>query len=312
VALAAGVLWIVVRSRLRPLERIAGEIGRLDPNDLSARVRLSGAPLEIQPIAERLNGLLSKLEAAFERERSLTADVAHELRTPLAGIRSTIDVALSRPRQESDYREALDQCRAIAIQMQEMVENLLSLARIEAGLVAIEARRISIEERLRAVWSPLEARAASRRLRVEWSIDDALPVSTDPTLLDVVLRNIIQNAVEYADEGGTVAIDAASSAAGLEVSVRNSGSRLDQDAAHQVFQRFWRGDAVRSDAGAHCGAGLALVESVVALLGGSVEVSCRAGGEFKIGVSIPSRAAGAAPDRDAPVEGRPPRGHDQR
>ena len=298
-ALSTGVLSLIIRRSLRPLDRIAGKIARLDPDDLSARVLLGSPPLEIQPIANRLNGLLGKLEAAFERERGLTADVAHELRTPLAGIRMTTDVALSRLRRSVEYREALSECRTIAVEMQDTVENLLSLARIEAGLARIEAHRISVKDSLQAAWKLLESSAAARRLRVAWSLDGDILVTTDPTLLGIVLRNLLHNAVEYADEGGAIGIAARSGRGRLELQVRNTGSRLSQEQAERVFDRFWRGDAARSSAGVHCGMGLALVKSIASLLGGSARASSSAGGEFVIDISISDRAETSLPARAA-------------
>jgi signal transduction histidine kinase len=295
-ALSTGVLSLIIRRSLRPLDRIAGKIAGLDPDDLSARVMMdSTPPLEIQPIVHRLNGLLGKLEAAFERERALTADVAHELRTPIAGIRMTTDVALSRPRSPEQYREALGECRTIAVEMQDTIENLLSLARIEAGLARIEACPVSVKDSLQSVWKLLEPSAAARGLRVEWSLDGDVPITTDPTLLGIVLRNLLQNAVEYADEGGSIGIAASSAGGRLELEVRNTGCRLSPEQAERVFDRFWRGDAARSSAGVHCGMGLALVKSIASLLGGTARASSSAGGEFVVDVSISDRAGSSPP-----------------
>ena len=300
-ALSTGVLSLIIRRSLRPLDRIAGKIAGLDPDDLSARVLLDGSPPpEIQPIINRLNGLLGKLQAAFERERALTADVAHELRTPLAGIRMTTDVALSRLRPSEQYREALGECRTIAVQMQDTIENLLSLARIEAGLARIEALPVSVKERLQSVWKLLEPRAAARRLHVAWTLDGDVPVTTDPTLLGIVLRNLLQNAVEYADEGGTIGVAARSARGRLELQVRNTGCGLSREQAERVFDRFWRGDSARSSAGVHCGVGLALVKSIASLLGGSARASSSDSGEFVIDFSISDRAEASPRAQAAP------------
>jgi signal transduction histidine kinase len=287
VALSTCVLWVIIRRSLLPLDGVAISIGELDPDELSERIRLSDSPLEVQPIVDRLNDLLGKLEAAFERERGLTSDMAHELRTPLAGIRSTIDVVLLRLRQPEQYQEALDDCRKITMQMQETVEGLLSLARIEAGLVHINPCTLTLEERFQSTWKLLEPTATSRDVQVEWALGNGVPVITDPTLLDIVLRNLLQNAVEYVNDHGKIAIDAAPTPEGLEIRVRNTGSRLTQDQAERVFDRFWRGDAARSNAGVHCGTGLALVRSIASLLGGSARATSQAGAEFEVTFWIP-------------------------
>jgi len=103
------------------------------------------------------------------------------------------------------------------------------------------------------------------------------------------LRNVLENAVEYADAGGAVVIETLPAVGSVEVRVRNTGSRLTQQQAGHVFQRFWRGDAARTNAGAHCGVGLVYVQRIITTLGGSVEVRSEAGGWFEIFLRLPSR-----------------------
>ncbi len=301
-ASSAGLLWWILLHNLRPLNRLAGQIARLDGEDLSARIDVPGAPIEIQPIADRMNEFLERLEAAFFRERSFTTDVAHELRTPLAGIRSTIEVALSRLRTPHEYEESLEECRGITLQMQSMVEKLLLLARIEAGHTRIEPQAIFLRERLNAAWKPLEGAAAARGLQVEWAADPVLKVLADPVLLDVLLHNVFENAVEYANRGGTVRIEAvrieavrieaAAPANGVRLRVRNTGSALSSEEAQHSLERFWRGDAAHSEACVHCGVGLVLVKNIAGALGGSVEVRSEKGGWFEIAVTIPDSEKG--------------------
>ncbi len=288
IAASTGLLWWIIRRSLRPVERLAGQIGRIGERDLSARIDESGVPQELQPVVTRLNELLGRLEAAFQRERTMSADVAHELRTPLAGLRSTIDVALARPRESTEYREALGDCLAVARQLQDLVENLLSIARLEAGQVESRPERIFPNEILAAAWKLLGGAAASRRLRVEWALGPEAPVVADASLLGLVIRNVLENAVAHADDGGSVKIETLPAADGMSLRVANSGSALPQDRAEHVFERFWRGDAARGAAGSHHGLGLALVKKTVSVLGGAVGVQSRAGGEFAITVSIPS------------------------
>jgi two-component system, OmpR family, heavy metal sensor histidine kinase CusS len=294
---SAGFLWWTIRRSLRPLGRLARQIERLDSEDLSARLPEVDAPLEIEPVIERTNQLLHRLEKAFLRERSMGANVAHEVRTPLAGLRSTIEVALSRPRSSEQQEAALRQCLRIVLEMQAMVENLLLLARIDAGHARGESRPVVLEERLLGSWRPLEATAAARRLQVEWAIGHEARVTTDATLLDVALRNVLENAVEYADRGGTVRIETAARDGGADVLVRNTGSTLRQEDVAHVFDRFWRGAAARSEAGLHCGLGLVLVKEIMGALGGAAEVRSAAGGCFEIALSIPDSGRIATVDR---------------
>ena len=288
VGLSAGVLWLTVRRGLRPVDGLANQIAGLGEADLAARLEAPDAPRELVPVVDRLNDLLGRLEAAFQRERGFSADVAHELRTPLAGIRSTLDVALTRPRGAPEYEEVLRGCLRIAVQLQRMVEHLLTLARLDAGQVEIRPEAVCVNTLARDAWEPLTESAEARRLQVRWALGDDVRVTTDRSLLDLVVRNVLENAVVHADEGGSVVVETAAKGHGADVRVTNSGSRLSGQQADHVFERFWRGDAARTEAGVHCGLGLPLVKEIVAALGGSVAVQSTEGGEFEITISIPT------------------------
>lgn len=287
VAVSLGLLWLVIQWSLRPVGQLAVEIGGLDEQDLSARVDFPDVPAELRPVPERLNELLGRLESAFLRERCFSADVAHELRTPLAGLLSTMDVTLSRPRQGEDYQQALDRCRQIALEMQGMVENLMSLARLEAGRFQIQPEPVVPNQLIRDCWKSYVEPAQSRGLEVRWALGPDDPLVTDPSLLGLVLRNLLDNAVDYTEEGGWVKIETAPEDGRLDVRVANSGSTLSPDEVQHVFERFWRGDAARSATGVHSGLGLPLVKKIAAALGGSVEVRSTPGGPFEITLSIP-------------------------
>ncbi len=287
-AVCAAILGLVVRSNLRPLDHLAAEIGRRGEQDLATRIAVQPPVRELQPVVDRLNHLLGRLETAFQRERSFSAEIAHELRTPLAGLRSTLEVALLRPRDSDQYRESLDDALQIAARMQSLVENLLSLARIEAGLVTIQSEPMALNELVETTWKPFDDVARARRLNVQWTLDCEISLTTDPTLLGHVLRNIMQNAVEYANEDGWVKIETASADNWVSIRLTNSGSTISQSQSEYVFERFWRGDAARSSAGKHCGIGLPLVRKILDALGGSARVRTNAGAEFEITISLPS------------------------
>ena len=288
VALSAGVLWLAVRRGLRPVDGLANQIAGLGEQDLAVRVEAPDAPRELLPVVDRLNDLLGRLEAAFQRERAFSADVAHELRTPLAGIRSTLDVALTRPRGAAEYEDALRRCLAIAVGVQRMVEHLLALARLDAGQTGIRPETVCVSTLARDAWAPLTESAEARRLDVRWALGDDVRVTTDRSLLDLVVRNVLENAVVHADEGGSVVVETAAREHGADIRVTNSGSRLSGQGGDHVFERFWRGDDARTDVGIHCGLGLPLVKQVVTALGGSVAVASTEGGEFHITISIPN------------------------
>jgi two-component system sensor histidine kinase QseC len=289
VATSTAILWRIVGRSIQPVEQLAREIGQVDEDDLAKRIELDAVPLEIQPVVDRLNDLLCRLEAAFRRERAFSANVAHELRNPLAGLRLKMDVATSRTRQPEEYEKAINECRRITAQVQTMVENLLSLARLEAGQVQVHREPLLLGRLVRELWEPLNAEARSRMLNVQWSLEGEMPIVSDPSLVSVVVRNVLENAVAYADEGGIVRIDARSTDGKAEISVANSGSRLSQEQVERAFEQFWRGDEARTDVGVHCGLGLSLVRKIASVLGGTAVARSSVGADFEVSVSIPTR-----------------------
>jgi len=291
-AASAALLAWLVPAVLRPVGRVAAQIERLGEDDLSARVAAPDAPRELAPVVERLNALLARLEAAFERERAFSADVAHELRTPLAGLRTTLEVALSGKRDPASLEEALRDSLAITCQTHAMVENLLAMARCEAGQVRVARESVRLDELLRECWRPFGEAATGKGLKVEWQVEEPLAVETDREKLRLILGNLLDNAVTHADAGGRVRIAASRSDGDVAVVVANTGSRLGPGEAARAFERFWRGDAARSDTGAHCGLGLTLSDRLARLLGASLEIQSVAGGEFV--ATLVLRGGGAA------------------
>jgi len=300
---SAALLALVVRRGLRPVNGLAAEIAGVGEDRLPARIEQGGVPAELMPVVGRLNDLLARLGAAFERERAFSAAVAHELRTPLAGLRATLEVALSKERDPAAYRAALADCLGICSPMETMVNNLLALARADAGQLQLLSEPVGLDELLRECWRHFAARAEERRLRVEWDVDPAAAIETDRCCLRLILQNLLDNAVTYADPGGLVQVQASLGGNVAVLTVANTGSRLAPEQAGHVFERFWRGEAARSDTGTHCGLGLSLCEKLAQALGGSIAVESAPGGLFTARL----RLRGAEWTPDAPC-GRNQRG----
>lgn len=288
VALVAmlAVLAIVVRRGLHPAEVLAARISELGEADLSARIELADVPAELKPVIDRLNQLLARLEEAFHRERAFSADVSHELRTPLAGLRSILEVSLSQPRDGEKYRQSIAESLDITEHIQSMVQNLLWLARAEAGRVQVTRESVDLGELLNECWQSMEDRVRERSLQVEQHIQSPCPVQADRDKLQQVIHNILENAVTYTNTGGRIRIEAGEQTGRISLKVTNSGSRVSPQDAPRVFDRFWRGDAARTDTGHHCGLGLSLCRKIVTLLGGTITAETT-DGEFTITTVFP-------------------------
>ena len=288
----AGGAWWAVGFGLRPMRALARRIEVLGESDLGQRVELPAAPTELLSVVERLNQLLERLEAAFEREKSLLANLAHELRTPLAGLSFTLEVSLSRPRSPQEYAEDMRQCLAISRQMQGMVDNLLTLARLDAGQSQPEGmRQVDLGDALGQVWGGLQDQAGQKGLVVDWRLSPGTTAWVEPHALGVILRNLLANAVDYSDQGGRLGVCTRSTGGRVEISVANTASRLSSQDTDRIFERFWRGDQSRSGDQAHAGLGLSLSRQLAETMHGSLEAGRDAQGRLVITLSLPGAPA---------------------
>ena len=281
------VALLVVGRGLKPLQSLSDEIASIREDTLSMRVGTERLPSEMQPIKQRLNNLLSRLEASFCREKRFTADVAHEFRTPLAGLRSTLEVTQMRQRDISEYKASLDDCLAIVKKLQAMVDNLLTLARIEAGQMTFKLTRMQPASLLDNCWRTFADKARQRKIRFENLIPAETTCPSDPQWLSLVMSNLLDNAVEYTDSGGRIWTEAEKINDTVEITMSNTGCELTEEQVSQVFDCFWQGDTSRSDTGVHCGLGLSLVQRIVNALGGSIRAEVKRNKIFTLKITFP-------------------------
>jgi len=295
--MAVGLLVsvVVITRSLEPVRRLARDIAAIHEDELTTRVGSSGLPDEILPVVQRLNELLQRLEAAFTRERCFTSDVAHELRTPLAGIRSTLEVALSCDRSASEYKESLVDTLEISKRLQLMVENLLMLARLDAGQTAFERERIRLAELIDDCWQPFAQAAASRGLAFDNRIPADLVCVSDRRSLTTVFTNLLENGAEYTNDGGRLWATGTADGEGVEIEIANTGCRLTAEQVSHVFDRFWRADSGRRNTGIHCGLGLPLVRRISSALGRPAVAKVDRHGVFTVVVKLKNNCA--SPDR---------------
>lgn len=288
-----------VRSGLAPVERVAAQVEALDADQLAERIE-GAPPAELDPLVRKLNELLDRLEGAFERERRFSSDVAHELRTPIAELRSLSDVGGRWPGDRESVQEFFDDVRHISGHMDEIVAQLLALARADAGLEAAENDSVVLGEALDDIWRTLAHDANERGMVLERDVDLSLALRTDPGKLERILRNLLSNAVRYGTEGGELRIRTRRAPGGVALAISNPTPDLEPDDLPHLFDRFWRKDSVRRS-GDGAGLGLALVRAFCDLLGFGVEASLEAGEERRLvfTVTFPESAVERGVDRAA-------------
>jgi len=267
------VRWGVGRG-LMPLDRVALRTGELTAEDLDYRFPVEDLPEELRPVCLRLNELLERLEKTFERERRFSADAAHELRTPIAELRSLSEVGLGwNPSKlpEDDPREYFTDALEIAKQMERRMTDLLALARSRSGRQPVSVEGVDISALARSVWE--EFRSEAERKGISWTLEapDRLQVKTDRSLLESVLRNLFSNAAAYTPPNATVRSAVAQMGGGYRVEIANTTDDLEPDDVPHLAEPFWRKDEARTEEG-HAGLGLSLAAAYASLLGMHFEV----------------------------------------
>jgi heavy metal sensor kinase len=281
---------------LLPLHRLSDAVSKVSDRDF--RLHLGHAPLpqELRPIAERLQATLVQLERAFTREKQATADISHELRTPLAAMLTTIDLALRKPRPVEQYRELFEDCRLSAQQMHQIVERLLTLARLDAGVDRLRPQTVDVADLAEQCATVVRPLAEARGLRLAVSSEAGGPditpergaqVRTDPDKLREVLNNLLHNAIQYNRPEGRIDLMVARDNGHVRVEVRDTGIGIAPEARERIFERFYRADPSRNADDLHAGLGLAIVKEYVALMGGRITVESQEGQGSIFRVDLP-------------------------
>lgn len=233
-ALAA---WWAVRSGVAPLRRLARVLAERQPQALHPVV-VAGAPAEMLPMLDSLNALFGRIAELMDAERRFTADAAHELRTPIAAIRAQAQVALAEA-DEADRRHALQATLIGCDRATHLVEQLLTLSRLEEGAASL-ADRVDLGAVARRVLADAAPRALEQQQAIELDAAEPLPVHGDATLLAVMLRNLVDNAIRYSPSGARIRVAVARDAGHVRLSVEDSGPGLAEADLARLGERFFR------------------------------------------------------------------------
>jgi signal transduction histidine kinase len=256
----AGGGWLLARRALGPVGRMIGTAAAIGPADLRARVPVPATHDEVADLATTLNTMLDRIQRGVEDQQRLVADTSHELRTPLAAMRTELDVSLRADELSPSAREVLESTREEVDRLSATVEDLLTLAGADERGLAISPEPVDLREVAERAVARLGPAAARRR---------------DPTGLDHVLRNLIDNAVTFSPAGGTVTVRSWTTAGEAGLSVEDDGDGIPEALRERVFDRFFRIDASRARATGGSGLGLAIAREVVLAHGGRLTASGR-------------------------------------
>jgi len=282
--------WLVAGRVLAPLRTITAATERISETNLHERLAMSGPRDELHLLADTIDRLLERLEAAFETQRRFVANASHELRTPLAMMRTTLDVAIAKPggvpsqtrELDAELRVDLDHC-------DRLLESFLALARAQNGRVSTR-EEVALEPLITDALCSQAGQIATKRLAVETHLSP-VEVSGSPTLLARMIENVIENAVRHNQPDGSIALTLAPPRGEqAQLTVDSSGPALDPSVVAQLAQPFKRLGQDRIGTPDGYGLGLSIVAAVAAAHNGSLELQARPEGGLRVQITLPGLA----------------------
>jgi heavy metal sensor kinase len=260
----------IATEALRPLNEMASQVTTMTASNLSERLSVGNPNDELGHMAGVINGLLHRLEGAFENLKPFTSDASHELRTPLASMRSVGEVALQHQRSQEEYRDIIGSMLEEGTRLTATVDALLSMSRADAGRVEIDASTFPAIDLVKEVVGLFEPLAEEKGQSIEVEGDGKLSIQVDRLLINRALANILENAIKYAPMGTSIKVVIQHAASFVEVAVHDQGTTIDESLRLKVFDRFFRIDSSRSrDAGGN-GLGLSIAKWAVEANGGTI------------------------------------------
>ncbi len=281
--------WWFARRMVKPVNEIIDQAEGMEARTLDRRIDAHADLREYERLVRVLNVMLARLDYAFDAQRRFTADASHELRSPLTALRGEIELALRRERDPAEYRRVLGSSLQEVERLSQLTEDLLTLARSDAGVIQPRLQRTDVPERAEHVLRRLQPRAAEKELDVRLEAEGDADGIFDPGLVDQLLWNLVDNAVKFTPSGGTVEVAVRGAGDHIEVRVADTGPGIPSEDLDRIFERFYRADASRTPHTDESGTGLGLsiVHAIAEVHGGTVRAGNRAEGGAEFTVALP-------------------------
>ena len=283
---ATGAGYLLAGLSLRPVDSMRRRAASISAATPGERLPVPHTRDEVERLGETLNAMLDRLEAALARERDFVADAGHELRTPLALLRTELELALRHADSAEELHEAVRRSSQEVDRLAQLAEDLLLLARTHGDSLPLRVESLDVADLVTSVASRFEwrAQAAGRPLTTEQP--DGLRIQGDPLRLEQALGNLVDNALRYGE--GAVCVSARPASAMVELHVTDEGPGIPPEFVARAFERFSRHDQARTRGGA--GLGLAIVQAIAEAHGGSVHAVTRDGGGADVWLTVPGTA----------------------
>ena len=278
----------IARRGIRPVREVARTARHITSTNLHERIHADGYPSELASLAATFNEMLDRLQESFDRISKFSADIAHDLRTPVNNIRGEAEVALARARTVDEYREVIGSCLEEAVRLSDLIGDLLFLARAESPLAHLHRERINVGELLSGIREYYEAPAVDQGVSLCMVVpNEPVIAQLDRTLLQRAVGNLVSNALAHTPPGKSVVLGASLEPAAVRIEVSDTGEGIPPEALPRVFDRFFRVDESRSQASGGTGLGLAIVQSIMQLHGGNVEIASQVGQGTQVTLHLP-------------------------
>jgi heavy metal sensor kinase len=270
VAVAGG--WLMAGIVLRPIREISERARTITATSLSGRITARSTNDELGELVETINGMIARLEKSFRNVRDFSLSIAHELKTPLTILKGESELALSRPLSPTESQELASMYLEETSRLSRIVDDLLTLARVEAGQMSVNKERVQMDRLLNDIHEDALILAVKKRISVTMERNDGVQIIGDPVRLRQLLRALVSNAVRYTDPGGQISIRSERGAREIEISIEDTGIGIPPDSIDRIFDRFYRVDEARSRAHGGSGLGLAIAKWIAEAHQGSINV----------------------------------------
>ena len=287
VIVLAGIGGLFLASRvLKPVEQITQTAQKIEESDLSQRITVKNDD-ELGRLASTLNDMIARLEEAFNRQRQFTADASHELRTPLAIMQAEATLALSKERDEADYRKSLETISQESTYMSSVIGKLLFLARSDAGKEQLNFEDVDLKDLITGLSTNIEALAVDKGIKFTVDTQENLVVNGDKVKLRQLFINILENAVRYTPADGNVSVSLVIKDGSALTTISDTGIGIPPEHLPHIFERFYRVDKARSRADGGVGLGLAIAKYIAESHKGHIAVESEVGKGTTFTVTIP-------------------------
>ncbi|MFQ5520216.1 MAG: sensor histidine kinase [Candidatus Methylomirabilia bacterium] len=288
--LAGGGGWVLARRALRPVDRMTEAARRISVEHLAERLEERGAGDELDRLAKTLNEMLGRLDAAVTQIRQFSADASHELQTPLTILKGELEVALRSPRSPDDYQRILKSALEEIDKIARLVEDLLLLARADAGVLRMDRRPVDLGQLVEEVYGQIKILADAQAITLGLGPVEPVSIHGDHERLRRLLLNLVDNGIKYTPPGGRVTLSVQRHAEWASIRIADNGIGLSSEEQEWVFQRFYRSAEARSRGEGGAGLGLCIARSIAEAHSGRIEVESGPGRGSTFTVLLPLRS----------------------